>query len=474
MKSRFLSALLLTSFLSVPAHAEQALSRDGWHTGIMREQDGKFAYCVTGAEFPNGKSVMLALNPAGQVNIGLGQAGGQMTVGERRPVAIAIDDQGSEFPGRVTKPELIVVNTAADSNILHQIANGERITIDGNSFSLAGSGRAIAELSECVQVSSARQARNAVPSPQQQSAPAEPQIALQQPAPVAPDSMPQVQFDEQPVAMPGERSVAATPPLAAAQPPSVPAEFAEAPPSIPVPSERNTETSMASAPMVEDVPVPPSQSADSGNPAPETAIQNLIERVAQEQPELPPVEEATSVEVLAPPASVQPPTAQPAETLAEAATTAIAPRQNAEPRQIPAQLKRLLENAGVKNIAPKETTLSGEVFAWTGSGLNGSVHEAAASRELTLDQMARRHILRLSEICDSNQFASKVGAPETAGALQLLPASFSCGDSYTTLVFSLSRNGILSVISHDKQGRDHGSADTVQSGILKALRDTQG
>lgn len=216
----FVPVLLLGVCWAVPARAATPLQAvSGWKTGVMSTADGAFAYCVTEAAYPDGKWVLVALNPAGEVNVGLGQQSAQMQVGTRRTVTVKVDGQSRTLPAQVTKPQLLVINTHTEPNMLRMIATGQTITIDGQSFTLTGSGAALTELNECVQVSAARSAGAA-------SAP----VSAPAPAAMAPASLPQVQFDDRPVSLPGERGTA--PPPVSSPPPSAPA-VAEAPPMAP-------------------------------------------------------------------------------------------------------------------------------------------------------------------------------------------------------------------------------------------------
>ncbi len=261
---RFLvSALLLGTLWTPPAWAASpAQAVSGWKTGVMSTADGTFAYCVTEAAYPEGKWVLVALNPAGEVNIGLGQQAVQMQVGERRNVVVTVDGQSRTLPAQVTKPQLLVINTHREPNMLRMIATGHTLAIDGQSFALAGSGAALAELNDCVQVSSARAAAGTPSAFAPESTP-----------PTATAPLPQVQFDDRAVSLPGERGTA-PPPGAALPPPVTDATEQPTPPSA--------APAMADAPPMAPELIPPSASAATPAPMPALALPAPLMRLLEQ------------------------------------------------------------------------------------------------------------------------------------------------------------------------------------------------
>lgn len=186
-----LSALLLSA-IAVPALASGAAISSPWNTGVMKTQEGAFAYCVSEAQYDNGLWLILALNPTGDVNIGVGQKGAQLPQGGQRNSVLQIDGQTAiQVPARVVKPELYVLNAGKNAALLQALASGSSVKIDSNTFSLSGSGQAVSTLKECVQVSSA--APTAAPTPvvnAQAAPPSDWVVPGQQPA-----AAPQVAFD---------------------------------------------------------------------------------------------------------------------------------------------------------------------------------------------------------------------------------------------------------------------------------------
>jgi hypothetical protein len=244
-RSLFLTAAI--SVLALPALAGPAAITSSWNTGVMRTPEGKFAYCVSEAQYDNGLWLIVALNPTGDVNIGVGQKGAQLPAGGQRNSILQIEGQSAiQIPARVVKPELYVLNAGKNAALLQALAAGSAVRIDQNEFSLSGSGQAMATLKECVQVSSAGPA---LPAPEPQQAAVEPAVPSDwavpgQSAPTQVASDPQVTFDA-PAAPP-------TPAVAEAS-----AAVTDTPPSLnTAASETINPVQVAATPTIRPLPAP--------------------------------------------------------------------------------------------------------------------------------------------------------------------------------------------------------------------------
>lgn len=419
MSPRFSAALLATTVLASPALAGLPAPIEGWHTGAMRTAAGEFSYCVTEAKFTNGLWLILAFNPKEGINLGVGMPGAQMKVGEETPVTVLIEGFPAQtVKGRATKPELLVVSAGDNQSLLDALSNSKSLTVDGNSFALTGSGRAIADLRECV-------ASGGGPAPQAQAQTQAPQVQMAETAP-------QVQFGTPEDALPG-------------MPGQAPSPFA--------PPPRQTQQAQPVIP-------PSSSTSESSNPSPTAEVANILGQAELTR---------NAAEPLASPVMPVPPGSPPAPVAA-------APVIQAQPaKPLPAQLKRLLEVAGVKDIVP--VTEPGSAFAWSSHNMTGRVVEVSVVPGSDVSQLAANHLVAIGERC-TGEFAPDVGTVEASGTMTLLTAKATCRGAgkpvYTTYVYALSRQGVLSIISHDLSDGRKAQADRVQSGLIKALKETQG
>ena len=419
MSPRFSAALLVTTILASPALAGLPAPVEGWHTGAMRTAAGEFSYCVTEARFTNGLWLILAFNPKEGINLGVGMPGAQMTVGAETPVTVLIEGFPAQtVKGRATKPELLVVSAGDNQSLLDALSNSRSLTVDGNSFALTGSGRAIAELRECVASDGKppqAQAQAQTPAPQVQIA----------------ETAPQVQFGTPEDALPGT-------------PGQAPSPFA--------PPPRQTQAQpVASA---------SSSTSESSDPSPTAEVATVLGQAELTR---------NVAEPLASPVMPVPPGSPPAPVTA-------APVIQAQPaKPLPAQLKRLLEVAGVKDIVP--VAEPGSAFAWSSHNMTGRVVEVSVAPGSDVSQLAANHLVAIGEHC-TGEFAPDVGTVEASGAMTLLTAKATCRGAgkpvYTTYVYALSRQGVLSIISHDLSDGRKAQADHAQSGLIRALKETQG
>jgi hypothetical protein len=420
MSPRFSAALLATTLLASPALAGLPAPVDGWRTGAMRTAAGEFSYCVTEARYTNGLWLILAFNPKEGINLGVGMPGAQMTVGAEMPVTVLIEGFPAQtVKGRPTKPELLVVSAGDNQSLLDALSNSKSLTVDGNSFALTGSGRAIADLRDCV----ASGGGPAAPQAQAQTQTQAPQVEMA-------EAGPQVRFGADESALPG-------------RPGQAPSPFA------PPPSQ--------SQPQIVALATP--STSESLDPSPTAEVATVLGQAELTR---------NTAEPLASPVMPVPPGSSPAPV-----APPVIQAQPAKP--LPAQLKHLLEVAGVKDVTP--VAEPGSAFAWNSRGMTGRVVEVSVAPGSDLSQLAANHLVAIGGHC-TGEFAPDVGTVEISGAMTLLTASATCRGAgkpvYTTYVYALSRQGVLSIISHDLADGHKALADRAQSGLIKALKETQG
>lgn len=459
MFRRFAAALFVATVLASPAFADLPTPKQGWRTGAMRSAAGEFAYCVSEAEYTNGLWLILALNPEAGVNLGMGMPGATWSVGAESSIAIQIEGYPAQsVKARVTKPGLMVVSAGSNPALIDALARSNSITIDGNAFALKGSGRAIAELRDCVD-------HKGVP-------PSERGVAA---APAQPAQPPLIQQGEA-TSSPTETSSVAAPAgdaisAAVAQP--LRAQYGtEIVSGSELPGARGQAPSPFAPPSAPPEPSPfapaPSSSASAAQGGSETADPTPTSEVAAVlgQAEIP-----VSGPVAAP---VAPPSA-PAAAPASAPVAAPVASVSAGAKPLPAQLLHLLTTAGVRDVIPASE--AGTAFAWRARGVKGHVVEMAVSPNTDLMQLVRRHQADLGAQCRA-RYSSAVGTLQSAGPVTILTADSLCRGSgqntFTTFVYALSRRGVLSIISHEQLPGADGTANRIQSGLVKALKETQG
>lgn len=514
VRAQAFASLLLTTALAaavaVPAFAADTLQPEGWQTGVMRKQDGSFAYCVSESKFERSLWIILALTPTGDVNLGVGQKGVNLPVGNEKPVRIRVDGNPAlQMTARAVKPELMVINAGQGSRLLDMISRGSTLNVDGISFSLKGSGDAVATLRECVQASSGTMGMaDANATAPMTAAPPPAQAAVAAPAPVPQAPAPAVAQAPAP-ATPAPAAPAPTAPVAAAPAPAAPAQVAAAEPATQAPAvtaPAREEIIWNAAPIAvamlgerDAVTLPPSMQQEQAR--------EQVKETAQAQADLAPVAPARVVEPaveaaaaqaaatqqalapeLTPPVPDQPVAAAQAIQQPDVAQlTAVAvnepvlpvaqPVANPQVKPLPAQLERLLSSARVRDIEAAPVTENDIAFAWKSRDMTGNVRELAVPAGSNIVQLAGQHFSQLKTRCDV-QFTASLGQPQETGALQILTGNTVCrgeGKSlYTTIVFALSRQGVLSIISHNiDQGR-RAAPDRAQTGVVEALKTTQG
>jgi hypothetical protein len=169
--------------------------RQPWQTGVIQSPDNSFAYCVTETPFTTGLWLLMALNPAGEFNLGVGQPKAGLPVGSERMVSITIDQNPAIImKAKATKPELMVINGGTSGVLLQAISRGSEMEIDGLRFSLTGTGQALKTLQACV----AAKGQPPAEVQAQMTAPAQPSVQ--------PPQSGRIVYDDRPLAAPAAQT----------------------------------------------------------------------------------------------------------------------------------------------------------------------------------------------------------------------------------------------------------------------------
>lgn len=464
MSRRFAAALFAATVLASPAFADLPTPKHGWRTGAMRSSAGEFAYCVSEAEYTNGLWLILALNPEAGVNLGMGMPGAAWTVGAENAISIQIDTYPAQtVRARVTKPELMVVSAGSNPALIEALSRSNSITIDGKAFALKGSGRAIAELRDCVDHKGVPPSERGAVAAAAPAQPAQPPLIQQGDATSSP-------AETSSVAAPTGDAISA----AVAQPlraqygtemvagSALPGARGQAPSPFAPPSAPPEPSPFAPAPAA---PASAHAGSETSDPTPTSEVAAVLGQAETPAP-LP----SPAPAPVAPPSA---PAAMPAVAPAPVAAPAASASVSAKP--LPAQLLHLLTTAGVRDLTPASE--AGSAFAWRARGVKGHVVEMAVSPNTDLMQLVRRHQADLGAQC-SARYSSAVGTLQSAGPVTILTADSLCRganqNTFTTFVYALSSRGVLSIISHEQAPGADGTANRIQSGLVKALKETQG
>ena len=469
----FLSTLLLSTALALPALAGTAPLLGGWETGVMKTQEGKFAYCMTQGRFAGDVKIIVALTAGGDINLGVEQQGGKFPVGGEKPVKVSVDNLPPfMFTARAIKPTMMVINAGRDPSLLDAMAKGNTFKIDGQGFMLKGSGEAVATLRECVAVSSQGADMVAQAEPPKVAAPAP------APAPAAPPVE---------VAAPGRRSPIELPPslraaeeakAAAAKPAEVveakpvevkpavveaPKAVVEAPKPVVAEAAKPVEVAAAKPEIVAPAPIAPAPAApapEAAKPAPVAPVVAApVTTTAAPAPSLAP-------ELIPPAAAVVAPA--PAAVLGSSSVVQTLPNGI---KPLPAPLLKLLSDAKLPELKPA-LAASGQAFAWQSRDMKGYVTEQRVEANSPITLLAARYGSQQKDSC-ADHFALKLGQEKMVGALKVLTGNIVChakGQSlYMTQVYTLSETGVFTVINHTIDRGRRASPDKAQAGVLAAL-----
>lgn len=198
--------LMFAAPAGAAALTEMGSPRQPWQTGVIQNPDNSFAYCVTETPFTTGLWLLMALNPAGEFNLGVGQPKAGLPVGSEKLVSITIDQNPAiTMKAKATKPELMVINGGTSGVLLQAISRGSEMEIDGLRFSLKGTGQALKTLQACV----AAKGQPPAELQAQMTAPALP------PAVQQPQTAGRIVYDDRPLAAPAAQTTVPSPSMAA-------------------------------------------------------------------------------------------------------------------------------------------------------------------------------------------------------------------------------------------------------------------
>lgn len=154
----FVSVLALTA--PVHAHAASAAPaspKGDWGVGMIKDDKGKFNYCLMRAPYDNGLSLALALSPKGELNIGVQVPKAAYGKEDKFPMVVAVD--GKLQRQRVAVPvneELLLTPMGPDKELIAAIRKGNVLSMKGPEdtafFKLKGTSKAFSNLQQCVDV----------------------------------------------------------------------------------------------------------------------------------------------------------------------------------------------------------------------------------------------------------------------------------------------------------------------------------
>lgn len=126
-----------------------------WQSRAVNGQDGAFAYCVTENRFDSGHALIVARNPAGELNLALGIPGAQLPQGEKWAVKVSVDGKTArELAAVASRTDMLVIPQGKDEELATGIMNGRFLLIESSNdkitFQLKGTRKALADLKTCV------------------------------------------------------------------------------------------------------------------------------------------------------------------------------------------------------------------------------------------------------------------------------------------------------------------------------------
>lgn len=135
-----------------------AALEDGWQGGPAKDKDGKFSYCMVEGRFDSGHILMVARNPKGELNLGIGIPGAELPKGQDWKVKIAIDGKLSrERLAFAPQPDMLVIPNGRDEELYSAMMSGKELVFtssaDRIAFALKGTKKVLTDLKTCVEKS---------------------------------------------------------------------------------------------------------------------------------------------------------------------------------------------------------------------------------------------------------------------------------------------------------------------------------
>lgn len=138
-----------------PTKTGPAVLEDGWEGGPAKDKDGKFAYCAIEGRFDTGNSLMVARNPKGEMNLGIGIPGADLPGGQQWKVKVSVDGKLTRDRVAVApKPDMLVVPNGKDDELFNAMMNGKELIFSSDAdrivFQLKGTKKILTDLKTCV------------------------------------------------------------------------------------------------------------------------------------------------------------------------------------------------------------------------------------------------------------------------------------------------------------------------------------
>lgn len=180
---------------SRPTAPRPANPTEDWSVTAVNKENGGFDYCAAGNRFDNGHALLIARNKADEVIIIVGLPSDKLNTKSILPTKLTVDSRDTrQSSGLVTRPSAMAITMGKDQRFFESIRRGTTLLIDNSelkfSVSLRGSGKALADLTACVESSG-----ESVPKPRQIVAPQAASVT-----PASPASAPATSANPEPVA----------------------------------------------------------------------------------------------------------------------------------------------------------------------------------------------------------------------------------------------------------------------------------
>ncbi len=142
---------------SRPAAPRLANPTEDWSVTAVNKENGAFDYCAAGNRFDNGHALLIARNKADEVIIIVGLPSDKLKTKSILPTKLTVDSRDTrQSSGLVTRPSAMAITMGKDQRFFESIRRGTTLLIDNSevklSVSLRGSGKALADLTACVEI----------------------------------------------------------------------------------------------------------------------------------------------------------------------------------------------------------------------------------------------------------------------------------------------------------------------------------
>ena len=166
--------------------AAPANPTEDWAITAVTKENGGFDYCAAGTRFDNGHALLIARNKADELILIVGLPSDKLKTKSILPTKLTVDSRETrQSSGLVTRPSAMAIAMGKDQGFFESIRRGNALSIDNAelklSVSLRGSGKALTDLSACVESDG-----KSVPKVQTAATPAIPAPAVSAPVAAAP------------------------------------------------------------------------------------------------------------------------------------------------------------------------------------------------------------------------------------------------------------------------------------------------